>query len=440
MKSIQTRLAGGLIVSLIVFLIVQWLLIGASIRYLSEAYVATRLEHDAQSLLSALDFKTRPASLDTSRVGAIYRQPFSGHYYRVKTGTSDFRSRSLWDTELRMLSLQPGQSKLIQSPGPQNQQLLIYHTVYIAGQDLITIAVAEDLTPILQDIKTFQLRHTEISAAVLAILVLIQAFIVKISLRPLDTVRRDLENLEKGVINQLNDNVPLEIRPLVKELNYQLNAIKKRLQRSRNATGNLAHTLKTPLTLIVQLAQSEAMQSLPAVREKLLQHTQAIQHSIERELKRARMAGGAVSGRQALLLPELTDLHKTLAAMYREKNISVSINVPDKAACPIERQDLLEIFGNVLENAYKWAAKRINVTMESKDGVLVCIEDDGPGIDQSEIKKLIRRGARADEQVVGHGLGLSIVSELVADYNGHMDFARSEDLGGLKVCVHFPIP
>jgi len=438
MKSIQTRLAGGLIVSLILFLIVQWLLIGASIRYLAESYVATRLEHDARSLLSALDFKTRPVSLDTGRIGAMYRQPFSGHYYRVKTGDNDFRSRSLWDTELTLLPLQPGQSQLTQSPGPQDQKLLIYHTVYKAGPDLIMISVAEDLTPILQDIKTFQMRHTEISAGVLAILVLIQAFIVKISLRPLDTVRRDLENLEKGVINQLSDNVPVEIRPLVKELNYQLNAIKKRLERSRNATGNLAHALKTPLTLIIQLAESEALQPFPAIREKLLQHTQAIKHSIERELKRARMAGSPVSGRQTLLLPEINDLHKTLATMYREKNISVSINVPVQTTCPIERQDLLEILGNVLENAYKWAAQRISVTVEPKDGVLICIEDDGPGIEPSDMEKLIRRGARADEQVMGHGLGLSIISELVADYHGHMDFARSADLGGLRVCIHLP--
>ena len=115
MKSIQTRLAGGLIVSLIIFLIVQWLLIGASIRYLSESYVATRLEHDAQSLLSSLDFTTQPVTLDTGHIGTIYQQPFSGHYYRVKVGAREFRSRSLWDTELPLSTLKPGQTQLTQS-------------------------------------------------------------------------------------------------------------------------------------------------------------------------------------------------------------------------------------------------------------------------------------------------------------------------------------
>ena len=438
MKSIQTRLAGGLIISLIVFLIIQWLLIGTSIRYLSKAYVATRLQHDAQTLLSALDFKTQPVTLDVSRIGAIYKQPFSGHYYRVKVASTEFRSRSLWDTNLPLLPLTHGQTQLTQSPGPQSQKLLVFHSTYKAGQSLILVSIAEDLTPILQDIQAFQVRHTEISIVVLAILVLIQAYIIKVSLRPLDAVRRELEHLEKGVINQLNENVPLEIRPLVAELNFQLKAIKKRLERSRNATGNLAHALKTPLTLILQLTESDELKPFPEIRNKLLQHTQSIQQNIERELKRARMAGSNVSGRQTLLLPEINDLHKTLAAMYRQKNISVNITVPADITCAVERQDLLEILGNVLENAYKWAKHRINITVEQTDDMVITIEDDGPGSEPEDMQKLLHRGVRADEQVLGHGLGLAIVSELIADYQGQLVFSRSATLGGLKVGIRIP--
>ena len=438
MKSIQTRLAGGLIISLILFLIVQWLLIGASIRFLSEAYIATRLEHDAQSLLSALDFKTRPVSFDVSCVGAIYIQPFSGHYYRIKTGDNEFRSRSLWDTNLPLLALNHGQSQLTQEQGPQQQKLLVFHSAYKSRRELILISVAEDLTPILQDIQTFQVRHTEISIVVLAILVLIQVYIVRFSLKPLDATRRELENLEKGVINQLNENVPIEIQPLVEELNFQLKAIKKRLERSRNATGNLAHALKTPLTLIMQLAESDELSQSPGVRNKLLRHAETIQQSIERELKRARMAGSNVAGRQTHLLPEINDLHKTLAAIYRHKNIGMNISVPDEATCSVERQDLLEILGNVVENAYKWAAQRINITVEQRNDIVISVEDDGPGCEPGCMEELLGRGARADEQVAGHGLGLSIVAELVADYQGHVSFSRSAALGGLQVTIHLP--
>ncbi|MCG6970270.1 MAG: GHKL domain-containing protein [Gammaproteobacteria bacterium] len=440
MKSIQTRLVGGLIISLILFLIVQWLLIGTSIRYLSEAYIATRLEHDAESLLTALDFTTQPVSFDADHVGAIYKQPFSGHYFRIKTGVSEFRSRSLWDTNMPLMELKSGQSQLTRWQGPQQQKVLVFHTAYMAAQHQVLISVAEDLTPILRDIETFQVRHTEITVVILAVLVLIQAYIVRVSLKPLDAVRRELESLEKGVINQLNENVPLEIRPLVEELNFQLKAIKKRLERSRNATGNLAHSLKTPLTLIQQLAESDELAQMPEVRRKLLLHSQSIQHSIERELKRARMAGSNVSGRHIALLPEISDLQKTLAAMYRRKNIATNINVPQETVCAIERQDLLEILGNVLDNAYKWASHRINVTVTQQQDreTLIIIEDDGPGCEADYMEKLLHRGRRADEQVAGHGLGLSIVSELVEDYQGSISFSHSEALGGLQVCIRFP--
>jgi signal transduction histidine kinase len=438
MKSIRSRLAGGLIFSLIIFLIVQWLLIGTSIRYLSEAYVATRLEHDAQSLLAALDFKVDPVTLNSNIVDAIYKQPFSGHYYKIKTRHSEFRSRSLWDTNLPIAELGLGQSRLSHAEGPQNQMLLVFHTTYKKDQDLIFISVAEDLTGILKDIQAFRWQHTIISIVILSILVLIQGYIVKRNLKPLDTVRRDLENLEKGVIDQLSENVPEEIFPLVKELNHQLIAIRKRLDRSRNATGNLAHALKTPLTLIMQVATGDELKQYPDIKNKLLQHSEAIQQSIERELKRARMAGSNVVGTQIDLLAEVNDLVQTLSAMYKQKNLSINIDIPQTAVCNIDRQDMLEILGNIMENAYKWAKHNVQVSVAQNDQTLITVEDDGPGHDPDEMKKLIGRGERADEKVAGHGLGLSIVSEIIKEYQGSLEFSRSADLGGLCVSIRFP--
>jgi signal transduction histidine kinase len=439
MKSIRSRLAGGLIFSLIIFLIVQWLLIGTSIRYLSEAYVATRLEHDAQSLLAALDFKVDPVTLNSDIVDTIYKQPFSGHYYKIKTRHSEFRSRSLWDTNLPVAELGLGQSRLSNSGGPQNQMLLVFHTTYKKNQNLIFISVAEDLTDILQDIQTFRWQHTIISIVILSILVLIQGYIVKKNLKPLDTVRRDLENLEKGVVNQLNENVPEEIFPLVKELNHQLIAIRKRLDRSRNATGNLAHALKTPLTLIMQVAAGDELKQYPDIKNKLIQHSEAIQQSIERELKRARMAGSNVVGTQTHLFTEVNDLVKTLSAMYKQKNLSINIDIPQAAVCSIDRQDMLEILGNVLENAYKWATRHIKVSVKQNGDTLITVEDDGPGHDTDEMEKLIGRGARADENIAGHGLGLSIVSEIIREYHGNLEFSRSPSLGGLCASIRIPL-
>jgi len=438
MKSIQIRLASGLIVSLIIFLIAQWLLIGTSIRHLSEAYVATRLEHDAQALLNALDFKEQPVVLNTAIVDPIYKQPFSGHYYKITTQNSEFRSRSLWDTDLPLLKVERGQSRTTHTTGPQNQPLLVFHTTYKKDKDLIFISVAEDETSILQDIETFQLQHSIISIAVLSILVLIQGYIVKRNLNPLDSVRRELENLEQGIINQLNENVPKEIFPLVKELNRQLIAIKKRLDRSRNAAGNLAHALKTPLTLITQIANSDELKQHPEITDRLLQHSEAIQQSIERELKRARMAGGNVAGSQIRLLPEVNDLIKTLSAMYQQKTLSIKIAISPDVVCHMDRQDMLEILGNILENAFKWARGNIRIVAAQNHHLEISFEDDGPGHDPGDMETLLNRGVRADETIAGHGLGLSIVSEIIDEYGGRLEFSRSIELGGLRACIRLP--
>ncbi len=438
MKSIRNRLAGGLIVSLIIFLIVQWLLIGTSIRYLSEAYVATRLEHDAQSLLATLDFSVQPIKLNTAIVDAIYKQPFSGHYYTIQIGNTEFRSRSLWDTTLPVVQLPHGKTQLTWAQGPQKQQLLVFHATYKKDQDLIFISVAEDLTGILNDIQTFRLQHTIISIVILSILVLIQGYIIKNNLKPLESVRRELESLEKGVINELNENVPVEISPLVKELNHQLATIRKRLERSRNATGNLAHALKTPLTLIIQVADSDELRQYPDIRNRLLQNSDAIQQSIERELKRARMAGGYVVGAQTDLYAEVNSLAKTLSAMYSQKNISVNIDVPRGTLCNIDRQDTLEILGNVMENAYKWARSNVRIAVLQNSQTVITVEDDGPGHDPNEMQQMIDRGVRADEKIAGHGLGLSIVAEILKEYKGNLEFSQSTDLGGLCVSLHIP--
>ncbi len=438
MKSIQTRLTSGLIFSLMVFLIVQWLLIGTSIRYLSESYVATRLEHDAQSLLAALDFNTQPLSLNTSIVDPIYKQPFSGHYYVIQINQQTFRSRSLWDTDLPIAPLDHGQSRKLRGSGPQEQILLIFQTAYKRGEELIFISVAEDLTPILANISSFQWRHTSISIAILSFLVLLQGYIIKRNLKPLESVRQEVENLEKGVINQLNENVPQEIHPLVRELNQQLIAIKKRLERSRNATGNLAHALKTPLTLITQLAESQELKQYPDIRKQLLQRSETIRHNIDRELKRARMAGSGVAGRQIQLLPQVNDLVATLSAMYQQKALAITVDIAPDIQCGMDRQDLLEILGNVLDNAFKWAKQKVRISAHQDQQTHIVVEDEGPGDAPQNMEKLLGRGVRADENIPGHGLGLSIVAEILSEYQGMLTFERSSVLGGLRVRISLP--
>jgi len=441
--SIQSRLAAGLSVSLLALLAVQWLVVGVSIRYLSEGYIATHLVQDAETLLVALSISPdADVSLDKSKIGPVFSRPFSGQYYKVSVGDKVFRSRSLWDTDLSHSPEHPpnGGQNVIRSivAGPQGQLLLQITGHYSKKSRSIRITVAEDLSVIYEEITEFQLRYGIMSLAVVLVLLAIQAVIIKKNLNPLEKIRRELMALEKGVVNHLQEDVPSEVLPLVRELNQQLKAIGQRLDRSRNATGNLAHALKTPLSLLSQLANNDRIRQDQTVRDSLVQSVDTIERTINRELKRARIAGAQLGGRHTELEPEITSLVDTLGAIYQQKNLNISVIIPPKVLCNMDRQDLMEMLGNVLDNACKWAKSKVLLTVEEQQDLSFVIEDDGPGCTPEAMAKLTNRGMRLDEQTSGHGLGLSIVQGIVDDYSGSLQISSSKNFSGLKVTITIP--
>ncbi|WP_455219233.1 ATP-binding protein, partial [Kaarinaea lacus] len=156
------------------------------------------------------------------------------------------------------------------------------------------------------------------------------------------------------------------------------------------------------------------------------------------ELKRARVAGTAVGAKQAKLKPEFEALLNTLEAMYRDKHIELQYEVGENCPTVMEREDLHEMLGNVLDNAYKWARKKIKVAIDCNEGLRICVEDDGQGIPQEQLDLMIKRGQRLDEQTEGHGLGLSIVKDIVDQYQGNFSMLKSETLGGLMTTIYIP--
>ena len=439
LDSIQTRLAAGLSLSLILLLIVQWLVVGISIRYLTEDYIASHLVQDSETLLAALSISSSDdITLDKSKLSPVYLRPFSGQYYKLSVGGKIFRSRSLWDTDLSNSSNDSQRFAQSIISGPQAQTLLQVTSRYRKKSNSITVTVAEDLTPIYEDITEFQVRYGIVSLSFVLLLLAMQAFIVKKNLKPLDKIRRELIALEKGVINQLQEDVPAEVLPLVHELNHQLKALGQRLDRSRNATGNLAHALKTPLSLLAQLANDDWIQQNQTIRDALIQAVNTIEQSINRELKRARVAGAQLGGRKTELEPEIKSLIETLRTIYQQKALNVHYTMSANIMCNMDRQDLMEMLGNVLDNACKWANHEVLLTIEDAQELVFSIEDDGPGCTVEEMEQLTKRGVRLDEQETGHGLGLSIVQGIVEDYMGKLTISSSVKLGGLSVLISIP--
>ncbi len=438
MPSIQSRLRLGLLITIITLFGLQWVVVTLSIRYLTEGYIAARLEDDAQTLLAALSFnKDGIPVLDADTTHFLYNRVFSGRYYRIESTPNVLRSRSLWDYELRLPKLvEPHQRLHVE--GPEQQPLLVLTNSYQKQGQHILIVTAEDIRPVLADIRVFQWRYALVTLAVLAILILFQSIIVRRSLRPIDAARQELARLQQGVLSRLNEQAPREILPLIREINRLIEAMEKRLQRSRNALGNLTHALKTPLAVLMQLAEAKEIRQHTELHHDFTQQLNVLLNLVERELKRARLAGRSEIGKRFEIEREVLPLITIMQAIYREKRLRIHCTIPPQLSFPADREDMLELFGNLLDNAWKWSVGEVLLTVENVPYLVFHLEDNGPGCSDEQLTKLTQRGMRIDETTAGYGLGLAIAKDIVDDYGGKIEFGRSATLGGFKVSVQIP--
>jgi signal transduction histidine kinase len=435
--SLKSRLGWGLIISLVVLFVAQSVLVGVLIRGLAENRIASRLGHDAESILSAVDPAASGVALD-SHINPIYARPFSGHYYLVASGDDVVRSRSLWDQDL-LADLSKKDIQGHHVAGPQGQPLLVVVHHFNWRGKRIQMAVAEDLTELITEVRRAQLQYALLSLVALLLVLAVQRRLVMTSLKPLDGVHDDVAALERGEVASLRETVPDEVRPLVQEFNRLLALMEGRVSRSRNALGNLAHALKTPLTLLTQLADRPELAPHESLRERLVDETGKIGSLMERELKRARLAGVATPGHHLVLKGELLGLAGALKAVYRDKGIELEIDVPDGLTVAADREDMLELFGNLLDNACKWATSRVRLQALDGDKIVVTVADDGPGCPEEELGRLAQRGVRADESAPGHGLGLAIAREVAQSYGGTLELGRDDALGGFRATVSLPV-
>ncbi len=427
--SLNKRLTLSLAASLALFFLLQTLMIGREVEFLSEQNLISRLKHDQEELLAAISWQP-PAlpKLNPARIQGIYQRPFSGHYYQINIANRSMRSRSLWDEQL------PEQSSAVvrDAPGPSGQRLLVLSQRFTLHDQTVEIRIAEDISHIESTTALFQRHLLFFAAAAMLALLLMQGWIVRYGLKPLQRIRRQLGQLERGEIDQVTTPAPDEIKPLVEEINHLVQLINRRLVRSRHALGNLAHAIKTPLAVMGQIIQRQA--DSPDTTE-LKQQLHHIEHRIDRELARARTAGRSPGGNWAAPHRDLNDLGRMLRRIFPATHIA--LNIPENLSIAADREDMLEIFGNLLENACKWADSEVSCSIaeDHDNGLVIQVEDDGPGIASGEYQKLLMRGALADESRSGHGLGLAIVCEIITAYEGKIELGRSPKLCGLLVKI-----
>ena len=435
MKSIQARLSLGLVAVLVVVGVVLaqltlWLFEAGLQRYLENG-----LRKESENLLVALVRGPSGLQLDERRISAAYQRPFSGYYFRIDFDQGTWRSRSLWDLDMPKPSA-PGLSDSHEL-GPEGQQLLALRADYRRlGQD-ISISVAQDYSPVREGFRRLQQIGLGMGLVALILVLVLQRITVTRSLRPLERARQQIAQLQQGQRSQLDAAVPSELAPLVGQINHLLSHTEDSLRRSRNALGNLGHALKTPLAVLLSLASSERLKDLPEVRAQLREQLEQIQQRLARELNRARLAGDALPGAQFDCDAELPGLLATLGMIHGE-GLLLERDVPPGLLLPWDREDVLELLGNLLDNACKWADSEVRLGIVSTaEGYRLWVDDDGPGIPESQRLQVLERGSRLDEQVEGHGLGLGIVRDIVDAWGGRLALLESP-LGGLRVSMELP--
>ncbi|MET0126323.1 MAG: sensor histidine kinase [Pseudomonas caspiana] len=435
MRSIQRRLSLGLISVMVLVCVVLaqtslWLFELGLQRYLEAG-----LRNESESLLIALVRGQNGLQLDEHRLSPAYQRPYSGHYFRIDFPEGHWRSRSLWDLEIP----DPGSGGLHASYelGQTGQSLLLLKADYRKfGQD-ISITVAQDYTPVRASFLRVQQIGLGLGLAALLLILALQRVTVRRALRPLDRAREQLVQLQQGKRSQLDEQVPVELEPLVSQINHLLEHTEDSLRRSRNALGNLGHALKTPLAVLFSAIAGPQFDAHPALRNILREQLEQIQQRLTRELNRARLSGDALPGAHFDCDAELTGLFATLR-MIHGGHLNLEMQVQPGLSLPWDREDILELLGNLLDNACKWADSEVLLIINRQETrFCIVVEDDGPGIPEARREEVFGRGARLDEQITGHGLGLGIVRDIVQAWGGNLQLEASHS-GGLRVCIDLP--
>jgi signal transduction histidine kinase len=201
-----------------------------------------------------------------------------------------------------------------------------------------------------------------------------------------------------------------------------------------------AHGLETPLSILNQLTADAALEAYPELAKRLGQQLDLMHERVERELKWARLMGAAAPGRGFNPGADLTPLVAALKAAHRDRQLSIATRAPQLLAYPVDREDMLELLGNLLDNACELGTGKVCLTLSEEKGLHIIVEDDGSGIEEAKLVRLSSRGERLDESVPGHGLGLAIVHDIVKFYGGRITFERAPELGGLLVRVDLSAP
>lgn len=311
------------------------------------------------------------------------------------------------------------------------------------GDVELTFSVYEDADQIARQVEVFRRALWGYLGLAAGLLLIVQAFVLGWSLRPLRLVEQELSRVRRGLSPRLSGQHPRELVSITESINAFIESERSHLERSRHTLSDLAHSLKTPLAVL--RSRLEAGASEAELRSDVAAQVQRMDEIVSYQLSRAARSGHALFSVPIEIAPRAEEIVSGLEKVYASKGVLCEFEIDPAACFHGELGDLQELLGNLLENAFKWANRRVLLTVEAKlapanrrPGVLIAVDDDGPGIADDQVERLLQRGVRGDERVQGHGIGLSIVQDIVRAYRGELQVSRSVELGGARFVVVIP--
>ncbi|MDD5273193.1 MAG: ATP-binding protein [Methylovulum sp.] len=442
-NSLYVRLNLTAILVLVIFLTATGAVLDTAFVETARASLRERMMGQLYQLLSAAEVEETGELVMPLPTHLPYPQlalPDSGLYAFIGNNQSDnplWRSPSLQDRPTPApFVLQVGEKHWADVHMPDGKDYCLlgfgFQRTLKNGIYAFNFYLMDELQPLHQQITLYRQRLWGGLASAAILLLASQIWLLHWGLNPLRKVRRELNAIEIGERNQINGDYPREIKQLTDHINSLLSQERARQTRYRNALADLAHSLKTPLAVLIGAVDQP--ETLP---ESVTEQSARMMRIVERQLQRAGAASHAATA-PAIAVHGVADrLTASLGKVYRNKNLQISNRVDPHLRLRCDEADLIEILGNLLDNACKWGDRRVEIQGHKENQRLtLSIHDDGPGINTEQISHILKRGGRADESTPGHGLGLSVVAEIIEVYQGTLRIEASF-LGGAAVSVEF---
>lgn len=440
MKSLSARLLVTVSLLLLLFFGLAIIALESAFRESAEQAIRDRLNVQMLMLIAAADTDTSGRlTLPDQLPEARFMSPGSGLIGQVisESDVLEWRSMSAVGLFLPVEPVGPDEGMRFQRARATDGTDMFSYSLALEwevsnGEALTyTFTVAESLEPYRAQVGKFRDRLMTLFAAVTALILASQAIVLRWVLRPLRQVAHEIAEIETGERSELSQEYPTELQRLTRNTNRLLDAERKRLARYRNTLGNLAHSLKTPLAIVRNTLESNRLGD--EVEASIHQQVDRMSDIVGYQLQRAAASGSTTLGVAKIDVREVLDaIVESLNKVYAEKKVDCRVEGPATLWYRAEKGDLMEVLGNLLDNAFKWCRRAVVVSLSELHeensglpGFRFVVTDDGPGISREDADRILQRGQRADESVAGHGIGLSVVRELVEIMHGTLEMDTS---------------